>query len=100
MHLLAQSNEMIIVFHATTNDVKARGLRLEYSFERGGCGGIFSGDNGTIFELVSAPFCALTFTNDEGKHLKVNFEFTVANKQPSILIYANTTNNGDLLLRK
>ena len=100
MHLVAQSNEMIVVFHATTNGVKARGLRLEYSFERKGCGGIFASDNGTNFKLLSASVCVFTFTNDEGKHLKLNFDITGLHKQTQILIYANTTNNGDLLLRK
>lgn len=99
MHLRSHSNEMIVVFHASTNKEKARGLRLEYSFESKGCGGIFSGDSGVIFRTI-LQFCTLTFDSDEGKHLKLKLRFSGFKDEDRLLIYANTTNNGDVLLRR
>ncbi|XP_037817925.1 cubilin homolog [Lucilia sericata] len=99
MVLRSERNVMTIIFHATTNNAKARGLRIEYSFETITCGGVFTENKGSIDKTVNGDECLLIFEAPEGKHIKLDMEYAVYGDSGELLIYANETAGGDMLLK-
>ncbi|XP_065360610.1 cubilin homolog [Calliphora vicina] len=90
---------MTIVFHATTNSEKARGLRIEYSFETIECGGVFTENKGSIDKTVNGEDCIIILEAPEGKHIKLDMEYTIYGDSGALLIYANQTAGRDFLLK-
>lgn len=91
---------MTIVFHATTNSEKARGLHFEYSFENIQCGGVFTEHKGSIDKTLNGGECIIIFEALEGQHIKLNMEYIIFGDDGELLIYANETAGGDFLLKK
>lgn len=100
MVIRSERNVMTIIFHATTNKEKSRGLRIEYSFENGGCGGVYAENKGSIEKTVDGVECIVIFEAPEGKHIKLDLEYTVFGNRGEFLIYANRTKGAELLLKK
>ncbi|KAM7358205.1 cubilin 2 [Cochliomyia hominivorax] len=97
--LRSERNVMTVIFHATTNSEKARGLRIDYSFETIECGGVYIEHKGSIDKTLNSGECTLIFEVPEGKHLKLDIVNTIFEKYGQLLIYANNTLTGDYLLK-
>lgn len=101
MVLRSERNLMTIVFHATTNSEKARGLRIEYSFETLECGGVYTEDKGSIDKINAGEECYIIFEAPEGKHIKLDMTYYNSfGAMGQMLVYANQTLAGDYLLKK
>uniref|UniRef100_A0A1I8NQJ8 CUB domain-containing protein n=1 Tax=Stomoxys calcitrans TaxID=35570 RepID=A0A1I8NQJ8_STOCA len=103
MELFAEYNKMTIVFHAGTNPHKARGLRLEYSFEENNCGGVFT-DNGILhfdkgFDVFDKT-CIYIFEAAPGRNVELSFNITtLGGVENPAMIYGIIPGEKDYLLK-
>ncbi|XP_059225289.1 cubilin homolog [Stomoxys calcitrans] len=103
MQLFAEYNKMTIVFHAGTNPHKARGLRLEYSFEENNCGGVFT-DNGILhfdkgFDVFDKT-CIYIFEAAPGRNVELSFNITtLGGVENPAMIYGIIPGEKDYLLK-
>lgn len=105
MELRSDHNEMIIVFHATKNVEKARGLRVEYSFETIHCGGVYTENEGffafhTFSIMRSIRNCVWILQAPENNHIKLVLDYDAFSEQDRLLVFANTTGGVDYTLLK
>ncbi|XP_058975812.1 cubilin homolog [Musca domestica] len=105
MELISKLNKMTIVFHATENPTKARGFRLEYSFEEISCGGIYTGESSLSSDFIATNEnrCELIFEAPVGMNILLGFR--VLRSQSDIAddfsarLYANVAGNSNYLLK-
>ncbi|XP_061400318.1 cubilin homolog [Musca vetustissima] len=101
MELYSEQNKMTIVFHATRNAAKTRGIRIEYSFEENHCGGVYTEKTGIFSKGILPPeTCKFIFEAPEGTHIRISFTpLTYEQSKSSIKIYGHVQGGQKFLLR-
>ncbi|XP_073838449.1 cubilin homolog [Musca autumnalis] len=105
MELVSELNKMTIIFHAADNSVKARGIRIEYSFEEIYCGGVFTEESGYFAEetIVREKSCKYIFEAPAGMNILLSFhalKLDGDNEDNFVaLLYANVDGESDYLLK-
>lgn len=80
MELVSELNKLTIIFHAAGNPAKARGFRVNYSFEEVTCGGVYTKNEGLfrkVFGAGTGTICKYIFEAPEG--WSIHLSFTLAN---------------------
>ncbi|XP_061400319.1 cubilin homolog [Musca vetustissima] len=103
MELISELNKMTIVFHSAKNSAKARGFRLEYSFDEIRCGGVYTKESGDFSEFAAGrpTVCKLIFEAPTGMNILLSFDvlnFESYYGGNSALLYANVGGE-DILLK-
>uniref|UniRef100_A0A1I8N3F6 Uncharacterized protein n=2 Tax=Musca domestica TaxID=7370 RepID=A0A1I8N3F6_MUSDO len=100
MELYSELNKMTIVFHATSNAARARGLRIEYSFEETECGGVYTEPSGIFMKGLHDGICKYIFEASEDKHIHLSFtHYTLMDTKLSTEIYGRMPGEKNVLLK-